>query len=618
MIDRRRLIATTVAAAAGPALAHAAKDAPPPPAVSDAAKAEGAKMQKLFGDFVGEYLDRSPELATSVGFDVGPRAHQRSELSDRSLATAAKYRAADEADLAKLHAIDRAVLTPADKVSYDVVEYVFAATVKGEKTFDYAGGGLQGPYAVSQLTGAYQQVPDFLDSQHPVKTKADAEAYLARLAAFSTALDQDIEQVRHDAGLGVTPPDFVIDKALIQLKALRDPSADKANMVGSLVRRAKDAKIDGDWEAKASKIYTDQVQPALDRQIALMKELRPKAVHDAGVWRLPKGEEYYAQSLAQSTSTSMSPAEVHNLGLERVAALSAEVDVLMKKAGYSKGTVGERFRALYQDPKYHYPNTDEGKEKLLADLNAKVADITKRLPAYFGALPKSPLLIKRVPKATEAGAPGGYYNGAALDGSRPGMYYINLRDTAEVPSWTLSTLTYHEGIPGHHLQISIAQESDLPIIRRVMGFNAYQEGWALYSEQLADEMGMYEHDPLGRIGYLHDAIFRGVRLVVDSGMHHFKWSREQAVKYYIDNIGDQEASSITEIERYCVWPGQACSYMVGKLTWLRLRAKAKAALGPRFDIRQFHDAGLLNGAVPLKVLETVVDEYIAKTKAARA
>ena len=266
---------------------------------------------------------------------------------------------------------------------------------------------------------------------------------------------------------------------------------------------------------------------------------------------------------------------------------------------------------MYDDPKFRYPNTDAGKEKLIADLNKKVQAIRAKLPEYFATLPKANVIITRVPKYIEAGAPGGYYQNPSLDGKRPGRYYINLRDTAEVPSWTLPTLTFHESIPGHHLQGSIQQEADLPLIRKLTGFTAYVEGWALYAEQLAVEIGMYKDDPFGHIGQLHDAMFRGVRLVVDSGMHAMKWSREQAIKYFTDTIGDPEASATTEVERYCVWPGQACSYMVGKLTFLRLREKAKKALGSRFDLREFHDAVLLCGAVPLTVLETVVDEYIA-------
>jgi uncharacterized protein (DUF885 family) len=603
VLDRRRLLITTAAAAALTPLAARAD-------VAVGAAAEGAKMNKLFDGFIQEMLDHSPEGATGLGMDSGPRAAQRGQLDDRSLAATADARKRLIADVASLRSINRAALSPADKISYDTVAYVTEGQDKASRTFDYAGGGVGGPYQLSQLTGSYQQIPDFLDSQHPVENAADAEAYLSRLQAFSVALDQDSEQVRHDAGLGVIPPDFILDKALIQMAALHDLPAAKSNLVGSITRRAKAAGLTGDYEARASKIYETAVQPALARQIALVKELRAKATHDAGVWRLPKGEEYYAQSLQQATTTTLSPKEVHELGLERVAAISAAIDTDMKKLGLTHGTVGERLRAMYNDPKFRYPNTDEGKEKLLADLNVKVAAVTAKLPGYFKTLPKAALVIKRVPKATEAGAPGGYYNGASLDGKRPGMYYINLRDTAEVPSWTLPTLTYHEGIPGHHLQISIAQEAPLPLIRRIIGFNAYQEGWALYSEQLADEIGMYADDPYGRIGYLHDALFRGVRLVVDTGYHQMRWSREQGIKYYVDHLGDQEASAVTECERYCVWPGQACSYMVGKLTWLRLRAKAKAAMGDRFDIRTFHDAALLNGAMPLDVLGDVIDGYI--------
>ncbi len=609
MLDRRRLLISTAAAAALSPLAAranaAALTAPTP-----ASAAEGARMNKLFDAFIQEMLDHSPEGATGLGMDSGPRAAQRSQLDDRSLAASDDARKRTAADAAALHGVNRAILSPSDKITYDTVAYVIDGQDKAARTFDYAGGGVGGPYTVSQLTGCYQQIPDFLDSQHPVENAADAEAYLARLQAFSVALDQDSEQMRHDAGLGVIAPDFILDGAIGQMAKLRGQPSDQSNLVGSVARRAKAAGLAGDYQGRAAKIYEAAVQPALDRQIALAKDLRAKATHDAGVWRLPKGEEYYAQSLQQATTTKLSPKEVHELGLDRVAFISGQLDSDLKKLGRTQGTVGERLRAMYDDPKFRYPNTDAGKELLLADLNKKVAAVTAKLPGYFKTLPKAALLIKRVPPATEQGAPGGYYNGASLDGKRPGMYYINLRDTAEVPSWTLSTLTYHEGIPGHHLQISIAQEAPLPLIRRIIGFNAYQEGWALYAEQLADEIGMYADDPYGRIGYLHDALFRGVRLVVDTGYHQMRWSREQGIKYYTDHLGDPEKSAITECERYCVWPGQACSYMVGKLTWLRLRAKAKAAMGARFDIGAFHDAALRNGAMPLDVLGDVIEGYI--------
>jgi uncharacterized protein (DUF885 family) len=358
------------------------------------------------------------------------------------------------------------------------------------------------------------------------------------------------------------------------------------------------------------------VYPALDRQIALIQEMRGEANHDAGVWKLPNGGQYYADSVLFWTTSTMSPGEIHDTGLRVVGDYTTRIDAEMKKLGLNGGTVGQRLRRMYENPKFRYPDTDAGKDKLIADLNRKVQAVRAKLPEYFGTLPKADLVIKREPQATEAGAPGGHYSPGSLDGKRPGMYYINLRNTAEVPSWTLGTLTYHEGIPGHHLQLSIQQETNLPLIRKVSFFSAYIEGWALYSEQLADEMGMYADDPWGRIGYMHDAMFRGVRLVVDSGLHAMKWTREQAVKYYTDVLGDPDSSAVTEIERYCVWPGQACAYMLGKLEILKLREKAKAALGTKFDIRQFHDAVLLGGAVPLTILDTIVDHYIAAKQSA--
>ena len=330
----------------------------------------------------------------------------------------------------------------------------------------------------------------------------------------------------------------------------------------------------------------------------------PGATHDGGVWRLPDGEAYYRFGLKYFTTSAMTPDEVHQMGLEQVAEISARADALLKAQGMTQGSVGQRIAALGKDPRFVYPNTDEAKDELLQELNVQMAAMQARVPDYFGRLPKSPCEIRRVPKAIEAGAPGGYYQPPALDGSRPGAYYINLRDTAEWPKWTLPTLTYHEAVPGHHFQIALQMERpDTPLLMKIMGFSAYSEGWGLYAEQLADEMGVYENDPFGQIGYLQSLMFRAARLVVDSGLHHKRWSREQGIRYMVDTLGDQESSIATEVERYCVWPGQASSYKVGHTTWVRLREDAKRRLGPRFDIKGFHDAGLNLGGVPLTVLE---------------
>ncbi len=604
MLDRRTVLLSGAASVALTATAGAKTAAAP-------AASEAAKMNKLFDAFMEEVIDQAPEFATNLGIDKGDRAYQRSLVGDRSMAQVEFFKRMNTDQLNRLRAIDRKKLTGIDATNYDVVMYGLQQQEDDGKRFQYGGGGVGGPYVISQLTGSYQQAPDFFDSQHPIEVKADADAYLDRLNGWSNALDQEREVAEHDVAMGVTPPDFVLARALEQMTKLRGVPADKSPLVDSVVRRAKDKKIEGDYASVATRLVSQRIYPALDRQIDFLKSLQAKAVHDAGVWRLPDGDAYYAASLEASTTTALKPDEIHQLGLDVVKDHTAKIDEIMKANGLTQGTVGERLRAMYNDPKFRYENTDAGKDKLLADLNVKVQAIRAKLPGYFGTLPKADLLIKRVPKYIEAGAPGGYYNNGSLDGSRPGTYYINLRDTAEVPSWTLPTLTYHEGIPGHHLQISISQETSLPLIRKVGGFNAYQEGWALYAEQLADEMGMYEGDPWGKIGQLHDAMFRGVRLVVDSGMHAKKWSREQAIKYFVDTLGDQEASATTEVERYCVWPGQACGYMVGKITILRLRDKAKAALGPKFDIRKFNDTVLLSGALPLDVLSKVVDGYIA-------
>jgi uncharacterized protein (DUF885 family) len=607
MLDRREMLMTGTATAALSALVSRTVAAAP------AAKADVSKnLNAMFDTFVNEQLDHAPEGVTQLGLDVGKRAHQRSELGDRSLAEVARVQAFSENELKRLEAVDRSTLEDKDAISYDVVLYEMQQQVDAGRKYRFAGGNLQAPYVVSQLTGSYQSIPDFLDSQHPIADKADADAYMARLEAFARVLDQETERVKHDAGLGVVPPDFVLAATLTQMTHLRALPADQSILSQSVARRTKEGNIAGSYGADATKIVSSKVYPALDRQIAAIKTLKTKATHDAGVWRIPDGASYYADSLTQSTTATMSPAQVHNLGITIARELSVQADEIMKSQGLTKGTVGQRLRAMYQDPKYRYPNTDAGKEKLIADLNKKVQEVRAKLPKYFDVLPKANVVIARVPKYLEAGAPGGYYDNPSLDGKRPGRYYINLRDTAEVPSWSLPTLTFHESIPGHHLQGSIQQEANLPLIRKLTGFTAYVEGWALYAEQLAVEMGMYDHDPLGHIGQLHDALLRAVRLVIDSGIHSQKWTREQGIKYYVDTIGDPDAAAATEVERYCVWPGQACAYMVGKLDIMQMRNFARMVLGEKFDLRKFHDTVLLCGAVPMVVLGRIVKSYMAQ------
>jgi uncharacterized protein (DUF885 family) len=598
-LDRRGFLATT--AGAGLMLASGAH-------AQDGGEAE---LDKAFDDFFNQNLDHNPEQVSSLGLDKGARAAAKFKLHDASLAEVERRKAETAANLARLKKIDRRALSGMAAVNYDCVIYNLQAADEGNRRFAYPTGN--SPYVLSQISGAYQGTPNFLDSQHTIATKEDCEAYLSRLGEFARVMDQECERVRHDVGLGVVPPDFCITGALAQMKTLHAP-ADRSSLVSSLANRAKAKGIEGDWAGRASGVYEQKVLTALDRQMALLEGLKGKATHDAGVWRLPDGEAYYAFALRTRTTTTMTPAQVHKLGLDITKDLSARADGLFRKLGMSQGTVAERYAALFKDPKYLYPNTDAGKAKEVADLNALVQAMQARLPEYFGTLPKTPLEIRRIPKETEAGS-STHYTPGSLDGTRPGIYWLNLRDTAEAPFWDMPTTTFHEGIPGHHLQNTLQRQADLPLIRKAGGFGAYGEGWALYVEQLAQEMGFYHDHPDWELGYIHDALLRSGRLVTDTGLHSLRWSRERASQALSDIDGDPISLAQQEIERYCVTPGQACSYMVGKVSILRLRHKAKAALGPRFDIRQFHDAVLLSGSMPLTVLERRIDIYIAAHKA---
>jgi uncharacterized protein (DUF885 family) len=608
-LDRRRLLFSAAAGAALSAAGQALALPQSTPAAAPAAPGAQGQLNALMDRIFREMLLESPETLTGLGMDKGPMAAMKSKLDDRSQAKIDSDKADFRKAMTDLAAINRSELTGASGVHYDTLKF-FGDTVMTGYDFKYGGGFFPSPYTVSQLGGSYQGIPDFLDSQHSIETADDAEAYLSRLEAFGTALDQETERMRADFAAGAVPPDFIIAKTLTQMASLTDTPVDQLTLVSSIARRTGEKNLSGDWKGRAEAIVNSTVLPALNRQVAALKAVQPQATHDAGVWRLPDGAAYYDFGIRMYTTTTMSGDEIHQMGLEQLAELSSRADAILKAQGMTQGTVGERISALGKDPRFVYPNTDEAKEGLLQDLNAQIVAMEARLPEYFGRIPKSPVEVKRVPKAIEAGAPGGYYNSPALDGSRPGYYYINLRDTAEWPKWTLPTLSYHEATPGHHHQIALQQENDdAPMLMKVMGFSAYSEGWGLYAEQLADEMGVYADDPFGQIGYLQSMMFRATRLVVDSGLHHKRWTREQAIRFMVDAIGDQESSVTTEIERYCVWPGQAASYKVGHTTIVQLREDAKRRLGSKFDIKGFHDTLLGVGGVPLEVLRQVMNDW---------
>lgn len=603
-LDRRRLL-LLAAAAAGAA-----------PAAWGRPASDGVRLTALLDAVMQEALQTSPQLLTITGLDTGANAAARGQLDDRSEVGLARQRRLFERFAAELKTFPAERLQGLDLVNYRCAEDL-AATTLASYRFSYGDPGVGGavPYVVSQLSGNYRNIPSFLASQHGVATREDAEAYLSRLSAFARSLDQETERTRQHFALGAAPPDFVLRVTETQFTAMLVADARRSELVAGLTQRTAAKNIPGDWEARAARIVQDEVFPAMSRQLALVRSALPTASHEAGCWRLPDGEAYYRFAVRSNTTTDIAGDEIHRLGLALVADLTAQADAILRAQGMSQGTVAQRLAAIRRRPEQHFPNTDAGRQELLAHLNAVAADMQKRLPAWFGALPKAPVEIQRAPVSIEAGAPGGYYQPPSVDGARPGIFFINLRDLGEHARMDLPTLVHHEVLPGHHLQNALSLEAPaLPLMRRMPLFSAYSEGWALYAEQLADEMGVYQADPLGRLGYLASLLFRACRLVVDSGLHHKRWSREAAIRYMVETLGDPESAVTREVERYCVQPGQACSYTLGQQVFLRSRAEARAKLGPRFDLRSFHDAALLAGAMPLDVLQ----QHLAGWAAAKA
>lgn len=564
--------------------------------------------------FIEEALGK-PELLTSIGIaeQFGYRRHN-AHLDDRSIAKMEQDFARARERLAQLKAYDSAAQSPSQQLSTRVLAWFLEGRVEGER-FRFHD------YPVEQLWGVQNETPDFLVNSHAIGDRRGAEDYLSRLGEMERKYDQVIEGLQRRQQLGVIPPRFVIERVLAgmrdfagraatanllythfatKLAALADlPAADKAALL-----------------ARCAQTIDAGVRPAYRRLIAFFEQQLPRASSDDGVWKLPDGDAYYRYLLREQTSTRMTPQQVHDLGLAEVARIEGEMKAILiaQSELRPQETVARALARLAKEPRFLYPNSDAGRRAALADYTAMLREQFERSKPLFGRLPAAPIEVRRVPEFKEKTAPGAYYNPPAMDGTRPGIFFANLRDLAETPKFGMRTLAVHEGVPGHHFQIAIAQElQGVPTFRKVLPFTAYMEGWALYAEWLGKDMGLYGNDPFGDLGRLQAELFRAVRLVVDTGIHHKRWTREQAIDYMIDKTGTPRSGAVSEIERYIVWPGQACAYKVGQIRLQAARERARQALGERFDaqaLKDFHDMLLAGGALPLEVLDEQVDAWI--------
>jgi uncharacterized protein (DUF885 family) len=565
------------------------------------------------------FLVRNPELFSELGIVDGTILDRHSgKLAAVGVARRDQDYAMARRFVAEVKRFDRAKLDHQDQLTYDVLLDQWQTQLAFQR-FDWLSS--EGLYPIAPMWGTQVRLISFLATQHVVKNRKSARNYVKRLQAAGDKLDAVTAEMLRQATAGVVLPSALLDQAELGITDTVSASPRDNALVTSFIARMKNAKgIDRKEQSELVRQATDAVAehiyPAYARMTAALESQRTAATHQgAGVGRLPDGAAYYAATLKEMTTTDYTPEQVHTLGLAEVARIGAEMETLLEAQGLNSGSVAQRVQALHKDPRFLLPDNDEGRKQLLERYGRILDEVNTRMPEYFRMLPATRLAIERVPLSAEKGSAGAYYDLAALDGSRPGTFYVNLRDVHETATWTMKTLAYHEGIPGHHFQISTAQNlKNLPLIRQLAPYPAYMEGWALYAERLAAEIGMYKDDPFGDLGRLEAELFRAARLVVDTGLHAKGWSREQAIAYMVDTTGMNETEVVSEVERYMGQPGQACAYKVGQLKILELRERARAALGSRFKLKDFHAVVLENGSLPLTLLERVVDEWIATTK----
>ncbi|MRX28607.1 DUF885 family protein [Kangiella sp. HZ709] len=555
------------------------------------------------------FIEDSPETLSSLRVleQFGIKGHQ-DDLDDASIEAGNKGFEKTKKNLEILKSYEDSDLTDGQKLSKELMVYLLQQGVDGEK-FRYHN------YPVNQLFGAQSNFPSFMDAQHQVNSLRDAEDYVTRLSKVDTKFEQILEGIKLRTSMGVVPPKFVIKRVLDEMNAFVEQPIEENILYASLAKKLEKADIENAEKdevlAKAKAVIKDDVHRAYNGFISYFSSLDDNATTDDGIWKLPDGGEAYKYALKQFTTTDYSADYIHNTGVSEVQRIQAEILDILSNEGFDV-SVGftSAMKTLSDDPRFYYPDTDEGRQQILDDYQVMIDEISGGLDSAFRVKPKAPVEVKRIPLFKEKTSPGAYYQGPSLDGSRPGIFYANLYDIKATPKYGMRTLAYHEAVPGHHFQIAITQElEDMPIFRNFSLFTAYSEGWALYTERLAWELG-FQSNPYDNIGRLQAELFRAVRLVVDTGIHAKRWTREEAIDYMQENTGMAESDVISEIERYIVMPGQATAYKVGMMKILELREKAKAALGNKFDLRDFHDQVLKNGAVPLSVLEKLINRYI--------
>jgi len=608
MPTRREALAALASAAAVPWLGGCGRshDAAPSHSTSSSTDADAVTLLDEIADHL---LKLQPEAATSLGVDTGARAALRSQLADRSAAGVQRLAQQVKADLDRLNAFNTSGVSHAARTSVEVVKSAYATALDGF-ALPYGditvGGWRNTPYVVIQNVGAYLDIPRFLDSDHPIENAADADAYLTRLQSYAKQLEGELGRMQAARGAGLVPPAFLIDKAMAQMTLSLQNAREGGSVVDSIVRRTKN--IPGRWGERARSIAVQEIAPALEEQLHELQLERAVATDAAGMWSRPHGDEFYRWALEASTTTAMSPEEVHQMGRRELERLHGEMDTILEEIGYRQGSVGERMKALAKDKRYKFSEGDKGRAEIMAFIQDRLTWIVAQMPRAFKTIVHPNMEVKRLPPEEEPGAPAAYGGAGSIDGKIPGRFWINLRTTDLHSKYSLADLTFHEAIPGHIWQGEYTHA--MPLIRQLLAFNAYSEGWALYAEQLADELGAYEDNHVGRLGYLQSIAFRACRLVVDTGIHAKKWTREQGVRFFVDMNGSNPLEVASEVDRYCSWPGQACGYKVGHSEIVRQRDRAKTALGGAYDLKAFDDTVVLGGNVPLDVLAKNVDEYV--------